>query len=215
MSGVRECGVCWATYDPAVGDDVWQIPAGTLFEALPDEWRCPKCDSPKEKFVRPEAEAPLEALRRAWEQVAGRMVGLPIVNPRLTIDLIGFRPHEGGSAGIVVTPWFLSVVFVPPAGAKAQPVGSRVTHDFPAGRFEFLTNDLDGFGPVESCSLFSPMEAFPDMASAVKVAHEAIEALFTEAQASPEPEQPVKAEPAAVVQAAPSRRDLFRRAFSR
>lgn len=172
-------------------------------------------DSPKEKGLPPRVEAPIDALRRAWEQVAVRMAGLPIVNPRLGIELIGFRPHEGGSAGVVVTPWFLSVVFVPPTHAKAQPVGSRVTHDFPAGRFEFLTNDLDGFGAVESCSLFSPMEAFPDMPSAVKVAHEAIEALFTEAQATPEPEPPVKSEPAPAAPAAPSRRDLFRRAFSR
>lgn len=47
-----ECGVCWHVYDPAVGDDVWQIPAGTPFSALPEDWRCPNCDAPRSKFLR-------------------------------------------------------------------------------------------------------------------------------------------------------------------
>lgn len=63
MSEPRECGVCWSTYDPVVGDDVWQIPPGTAFDDLPETWRCPKCDSPKEKFVRPEGARPIEAPR--------------------------------------------------------------------------------------------------------------------------------------------------------
>lgn len=51
MSGERECGVCWYVYRPDDGDDVWQVPPGTAFDALPSEWRCPRCDSPKEKFL--------------------------------------------------------------------------------------------------------------------------------------------------------------------
>lgn len=52
MNDVHECGICWYRYDPAVGDDVWQVPPGTPFEALPPEWRCPSCDGPKEKFLK-------------------------------------------------------------------------------------------------------------------------------------------------------------------
>lgn len=48
-----ECGVCWTIYDPAEGDAVWQIAPGTPFEALPEEWRCPNCDAPRERFMRP------------------------------------------------------------------------------------------------------------------------------------------------------------------
>ena len=47
-----ECGVCWQVYDPAAGDPVWQIPAATLFEELPDRWCCPHCDAPRTKFLR-------------------------------------------------------------------------------------------------------------------------------------------------------------------
>jgi rubredoxin len=47
-----ECGVCWRVYDPAEGDPVWQIPPGTPFAALPEEWRCPTCDAPRNRFMR-------------------------------------------------------------------------------------------------------------------------------------------------------------------
>lgn len=46
-----ECKVCWHVYDPAIGDDYWQIPPGTPFSALPDHWRCPECDGAKEQFM--------------------------------------------------------------------------------------------------------------------------------------------------------------------
>jgi rubredoxin len=47
-----ECKICWWVYDPALGDDVWQIPAGTPFSLLPDYWKCPVCDGAREQFMR-------------------------------------------------------------------------------------------------------------------------------------------------------------------
>ncbi len=47
-----ECGVCWYVYDPAQGDPVWQIPPGTPFSALPEDWRCPNCDAAPARFMR-------------------------------------------------------------------------------------------------------------------------------------------------------------------
>lgn len=46
-----ECKICWYVYDPAVGDDVWQIPPGTPFTALPAHWTCPNCSGTKEQFM--------------------------------------------------------------------------------------------------------------------------------------------------------------------
>jgi rubredoxin len=46
-----ECKVCWHVYDPQVGDDYRQVPAGTPFTRLPDDWRCPECDGAKEQFM--------------------------------------------------------------------------------------------------------------------------------------------------------------------
>jgi rubredoxin len=46
-----ECKICWKVYDPALGDDYWQIPPNTPFSKLPDHWRCPECDGVKEQFM--------------------------------------------------------------------------------------------------------------------------------------------------------------------
>jgi rubredoxin len=46
-----ECGICWWTYDPAVGDAYWQVSPGTPFVALPAHWSCPNCDAPKHRFM--------------------------------------------------------------------------------------------------------------------------------------------------------------------
>jgi rubredoxin len=46
-----ECKICWYVYDPARGDDYWQIPPGTPFSRLPDHWSCPECDGRKSGFM--------------------------------------------------------------------------------------------------------------------------------------------------------------------
>jgi rubredoxin len=46
-----ECKVCWYVYDPAQGDEHWQIPAGTAFSDLPPHWTCPNCACEKEQFM--------------------------------------------------------------------------------------------------------------------------------------------------------------------
>jgi len=45
------CTVCGWIYDPAVGDPEHGIAPETPFEALPADWRCPRCGAPKEKFL--------------------------------------------------------------------------------------------------------------------------------------------------------------------
>ncbi len=42
---------CGYIYDPAKGDPKHDIPVGTKFEDLPDDWRCPRCKRKKEKFI--------------------------------------------------------------------------------------------------------------------------------------------------------------------
>lgn len=60
MPGVRpiagdatrfECKVCWHVYDPALGDDAWQIAPDTPFHALPAHWSCPNCATPRDDFL--------------------------------------------------------------------------------------------------------------------------------------------------------------------
>ena len=51
-TGKYVCSVCGKVYDPAEGDPEHGIPAGTAFENLPADWKCPRCRQPKEKFNR-------------------------------------------------------------------------------------------------------------------------------------------------------------------
>ena len=44
-SGKYVCSVCGYVYDPAEHD-------GTAFEDLPEDWRCPRCKQPKDRFNR-------------------------------------------------------------------------------------------------------------------------------------------------------------------
>jgi rubredoxin len=44
------CNVCGYVYDPAIGDPDNGIPAGTPFEKLPDDWKCPLCGIDKKEF---------------------------------------------------------------------------------------------------------------------------------------------------------------------
>ncbi len=46
------CEPCGYVYDPDVGDPDHDIPAGTSFEDLPDDWVCPWCGLGKEVFVK-------------------------------------------------------------------------------------------------------------------------------------------------------------------
>lgn len=46
-----ECKVCWYVYDPALGDPVWQIAAGTPFYELPVHWTCPNCACLQDQFM--------------------------------------------------------------------------------------------------------------------------------------------------------------------
>ncbi|MGB2987873.1 MAG: rubredoxin [Phycisphaerae bacterium] len=49
------CTVCSYGYHPLKGDPGKGVPAGTPFEDLPGDWRCPWCGASKDQFV-PEEE---------------------------------------------------------------------------------------------------------------------------------------------------------------
>ncbi len=45
-----ECTVCGYVYEPENGDPDNNIPAGTPFEDLPEDWTCPVCGAGKDVF---------------------------------------------------------------------------------------------------------------------------------------------------------------------
>lgn len=47
-----KCTVCGYEYDPAKGEPENNIPAGTSFENLPEDWVCPICGVGKDSFEK-------------------------------------------------------------------------------------------------------------------------------------------------------------------
>ncbi|HAC63050.1 MAG TPA: rubredoxin [Cyanothece sp. UBA12306] len=46
-----ECRLCGYVYEPNKGDGKGNIAPGTLFEALPNDWRCPVCGARSSQFT--------------------------------------------------------------------------------------------------------------------------------------------------------------------
>jgi [NiFe] hydrogenase assembly HybE family chaperone len=196
-----ECGICWWVYDPALGDEATQVAAGTPFRLLPDTWTCPNCAADKSKFmvIGSAAEAGDDAVQKladAYRRAALKVKGLPIYNPTLAVEAVGFREHDGRQVGVMVTPWFMNLTAVPSQEDTAVWVsGGTVRLAFPSGTYDFMVSELPEMGLVGTCSLFSTMIDFTDHEAAQLAAKSAAEALF-------EPEKPP---PAPVV----SRRQLL------
>ncbi len=52
--GKYRCIVCGYIYDPAEGDPDGNIPPGTAFEDIPEDWVCPLCGVDKSQFEKEE-----------------------------------------------------------------------------------------------------------------------------------------------------------------
>lgn len=46
------CEVCGYVYDEVAGDPDNNIPAGTKWEDLPEDWVCPLCGVEKDQFTK-------------------------------------------------------------------------------------------------------------------------------------------------------------------
>ncbi len=165
-----------------------------------------------------ETSALASELTRKLEAVFGmiereRMHDIPILNNALRIAAIGMRPFGEVWACALVTPWFINLMVLPrtPTVAAAwnrDIIGTKVSHEFPAGMFEFICCGEDGLGPYRMCSLFSPVLQFENQEAALATGEAAIAALFdANLDHAPEPEAqpaPPKKDAAQV-----SRRTLF------
>jgi [NiFe] hydrogenase assembly HybE family chaperone len=65
--------------------------------------------------------------------------------------------------------------------------GDLVTQVLPSGRYQFIHGDLEGFGPLQSCSLMSPVTDFEDMEAARITAREVMRLMLIAPEGESEP----------------------------
>ena len=108
-----------------------------------------------------------------------RMQGLPILHPALQVEAVAFQHWDSGWLGVMVTPWFMSLLWLPdePDIPLGHP-GDKVVRSLPAGDYEFIVSHEEGLGSYLSCSLYSPMTAFPDHKSTRAMAMAVMEAVL-------------------------------------
>jgi [NiFe] hydrogenase assembly HybE family chaperone len=131
--------------------------------------------------IAAERPSPASALEAAFTSILReRMQDMPMVNPALAVEAVGFRPWRDHWLGILVTPWFMNLLLMPRVSAKWQPIAAGETRQyaFPAGVFEFIGARDPLLGDYQACSLFSPMFDFATMQGAHDTALAALEALF-------------------------------------
>lgn len=118
-----------------------------------------------------------------------RMADLPLRNPALQVETVGFRPWRDGTIGVLITPWSMSLVFIPGADADLGDAraGVDATLSLPSGDYAFVVANEATLGTYLTSPLFSPMFQFSSMCEAQAVARSVMAELFSERQ-SPRPE---------------------------
>lgn len=110
-----------------------------------------------------------------------RMHDVPVLNPALSVQALGFLPYQEDWLGVLITPWFMNVLLLPEPGSlwQTQAPGSKFSRTFPYGMFEFTVANEAQLGVYAVCSLFSPMFQFADQTAAVAAATAALQGLLT------------------------------------
>ena len=101
--------------------------------------------------LRIHAEDPSRLLEAAFRRIeAETMADVPILNPALQVEAVGFTRWQGHWLGIVITPWFMNLVLVPGAAESWQSVapGLRLFRNFPSGDFAFLGSNEPEVGEL-------------------------------------------------------------------
>lgn len=112
-----------------------------------------------------------------------RMRDMPMCNPNLKVEAVGFQCWGDYLLGIMITPWFMNLMLLPRSEKmvitmEQQREGSKQTQLFPSGRYEFVNAREEGLGPYQVCSLFSPLLEFDSQHVVVEIARAALDELM-------------------------------------
>lgn len=84
---------------------------------------------------------PALRLERGFERIwKTRMMGLPMLHPRVRVQAVGFRRWKYFWLGVIVTPWCMNLILSKgqPSKWKSVAEGRRLNYPFPAGLYDFI-----------------------------------------------------------------------------
>ena len=110
-----------------------------------------------------------------------RMRDLPIVNPSLRVEAVGFDRWEDRDLGVLITPWFINLVLLPDSGDFGdREQGDLIACEFPSGVCELTICHDEALGTYLAAVLFRTVVDFPDQDVARAIAEEALANILSE-----------------------------------
>ena len=111
------------------------------------------------------------------------MRDLPIVNPVLEVEAVGFRVFDVHQIGVLITPWFMNLVLLLGTNiGSSLKQGSKSTLRLPSGPIEFITSQDETLGPYLTAVLFRSVADFADQDTTRAVALEVMQELSNAAR---------------------------------
>lgn len=142
-----------------------------------------------------------------------RMDGVPILNPELSVEVVGLQEWKEQWFCVLITPWFMNMLLLPmkadDTAWQTLRTGETVRQVLPSGSFPFIVGEEEGLGTYQSCSLFSPMFEFTAQDQAVETARAAIAEVMKSEAAAEENARPLETPAERQELESPARRKLF------
>lgn len=123
---------------------------------------------------------PAQTFQSVFENIhLQQMQDLPLCNPALNVEVLGFDDETWPKIGVLLTPWCMNLILLTQNADALPAPGNKVTKTLPSGEFEFIVASESKLGSYLSCSLFSPMFEFEDQAAAILAAQTVLETVKT------------------------------------
>ena len=139
---------------------------------------------------------PAASLTSVFRCIAARgMADMPLANPALAVEAVGFRRAENGHwLGVLITPWAMNLLLLPAANARApwpdKAAGDTRLWRFPSGAYEFIVAAEEELGVYHFCSLFSPPHQFISQEAARQTARAVLAGLCLPSSAGAPDDEP-------------------------
>lgn len=109
-----------------------------------------------------------------------RMHGLPFVNASLEVAAVDFRDVGTHSVGVLISPWFMNLVLLPGTDEWSQCEQGAIRRiALPGETIDFNVCHDDALGTYLTASLFRTVADFPNQETAVRIAGQTMQRLFS------------------------------------